>query len=64
MKKYERPLSEVLLLNTRIAVMQDNQGEPNGSYVVNDLKEDIDPVVIGGDDAANSFRTSLWDDME
>lgn len=64
MKRYERPLSEILLLDTRMAVMQNNQGEPNGSLKVNGLGKDIPVVEIGGDDNANSLKATLWDDTE
>ena len=64
MKRYERPLSEILLLDTRMAVMQNNQGEPNGSLKVNDLGKDIPVVEIVGDDNANSLKATLWDDTE
>lgn len=58
---YIKPFSKVLEFHTKYDSMV--QGDPRGSYVVNEFEED-NPIVIGGDDDddnAVKYGKSLWD---
>ena len=64
MKKYISPIADVVVLNTKVKIMQEVQGNPRGSYDVNPLNPD-NPITIGGDDEpgnANTYHVSLWDE--
>lgn len=59
-RPYQKPLSKVLELHTKYDSLV--QGDPRGSYVVNEFDEN-DPIIIGGDDDDNGAKhsKSLWD---
>ncbi|MBQ2214846.1 MAG: hypothetical protein II416_01010 [Prevotella sp.] len=59
-KTYHKPQSKVLVFNTLHSMMRD--GDPFGSYKVNEL-EPNEPITIGGDEDAKAapFMKNLWD---
>ena len=60
-RTYHKPFSKVLEFHTKYDSMV--QGDPRGSYEVNEFEEN-DPIVIGGDDDdgnAAKYNKSLWD---
>ena len=60
MKAYQKPVSEIILLQLKDTVL-DKQGEPRGSFDVERLDIDPDAEEIGGDEA-NVFSKSLWEE--
>lgn len=62
MKAYKVPLTDIVVVNTQERFMEERDGNPQGSYAVEQLDPEP-PTPIGGDDAdVNSFSTSLWDE--
>ena len=62
MRIYISPSTDIVMLNTMEQFMEEQNGNPRGSYVVDPL-EPNDPITIGGDDEnANSYNVSLWEE--
>ncbi|MBQ2168118.1 MAG: hypothetical protein II449_02595 [Prevotella sp.] len=63
-KTYLKPHSKVLEFKTyhETMVYDDKDGDPFGSYKVNEL-EPNEPITIGGDEDAKAapFMKNLWD---